>query len=216
MSSNQSASSAKKFSNTSKFKPPRPSSTSGRAVPVAEDASQVRDPITSTTDSTTKIPTELLNRLLRQFFEDEQTKISHSASVLVGRYMEIFVKEALARAKIERKESNAGSDAFLEVSNAPYMHRRCNESSRLRGGHLPDQTDMKACYRWRTWRSWRHSYCWTSEVGTLQLWNSDDHTSHEASMLHHIKEAVWNQEKVVLQRLHSVGSLAALENIVSV
>lgn len=66
------------------------------------------------------IPAPLLARLLHENFEDPNTQIQKGAMTLTGRYMEIFVREALARAKHERGRSarNDGiSDSFLQVED---------------------------------------------------------------------------------------------------
>ncbi|KAJ4362655.1 hypothetical protein N0V95_001363 [Ascochyta clinopodiicola] len=66
------------------------------------------------------IPAPLLARLLHENFEDANTQIQKGAMTLTGRYMEIFVREALARAKHERARSarNDGiSDGFLQVED---------------------------------------------------------------------------------------------------
>lgn len=55
------------------------------------------------------IPAELLTRLLHEFFESESTRITKDANGAVAKYMDIFVREAIARAAAERE---AG---FLEV-----------------------------------------------------------------------------------------------------
>ena len=56
-----------------------------------------------------KIPPELLTRILHAFFEREGTRITRDANAAVARYMDIFVREAIARAAVER------SGGFLEV-----------------------------------------------------------------------------------------------------
>ncbi|KAF9695447.1 hypothetical protein EKO04_006539 [Ascochyta lentis] len=66
------------------------------------------------------IPAPLLARLLHENFEDPNTQIQKGAMTLTGRYMEIFVREALARAKHERARSarNDGIlDGFLQVED---------------------------------------------------------------------------------------------------
>jgi hypothetical protein len=85
------------------------------APPPARDA---RPPPTSLTPN--PIPTPLLARLLYENFEDPDTQIQKGAMNLVGKYMEIFVREAFARAKNEREQSvKAGgiSDGFLQVED---------------------------------------------------------------------------------------------------
>lgn len=56
------------------------------------------------------IPGDLLVRLLNTFFEKDDTKISRDANAAVAKYMDVFVKEAIARTAHER------SGSFLEVS----------------------------------------------------------------------------------------------------
>ena len=62
----------------------------------------------------------MLTKLLHVHFEDPNTRMSKAASKAVGKYMETFVREALARAAFERSkeaEQNGGGsrDMFLEV-----------------------------------------------------------------------------------------------------
>ncbi|KAF2827882.1 hypothetical protein CC86DRAFT_201457 [Ophiobolus disseminans] len=66
------------------------------------------------------IPAPLLARLIYENFEDPNTQIQKGAMNLVGKYMEIFVREAFARAKQEREMNvRAGgiSDGFLQVED---------------------------------------------------------------------------------------------------
>lgn len=58
------------------------------------------------------IPPELLTRILHEFFEKDGTRITKDANSSVAKYMDIFVKEAIARAAAER------DGGFLEVSTA--------------------------------------------------------------------------------------------------
>jgi hypothetical protein len=70
--------------------------------------------------SPSPIPAPLLARLLYENFDDPNTQIQKGAMNLVGKYMEIFVREAFARAKQERETSvKAGgmSDGFLQVED---------------------------------------------------------------------------------------------------
>ncbi|KAI1494438.1 CENP-S associating centromere protein X-domain-containing protein [Biscogniauxia mediterranea] len=57
------------------------------------------------------IPPELLTRILHEFFEKDSTRISKDANAAVAKYMDIFVREAIARTAVE-KESG-----FLEVED---------------------------------------------------------------------------------------------------
>lgn len=55
------------------------------------------------------IPPDLLSRILHEFFEKDGTRITKPANNAVAKYMDVFVKEAIARAAAER------GGAFLEV-----------------------------------------------------------------------------------------------------
>ena len=70
------------------------------------------------------IPERLLQVLLKHHYEDKTTNIGADARKLVAKYMETFVREAVARAIVERKGTaddggspGVGGD-FLEVSSA--------------------------------------------------------------------------------------------------
>jgi hypothetical protein len=97
--------------------------------PFASDAQPYADPIEIDSDSQAEqederreaIPPELLMRLLHENFKEKGTRLSKDASNAVGRYMETFVREALARAafarvEIEEREAGAGG-GFLEVED---------------------------------------------------------------------------------------------------
>lgn len=147
----------KKASNT-KFKPPRPSNTAARGA--VERAEENTKP--SSADTSARIPSDLLTRLLNQFFEDERTGISGDASDLVGKYMDIFVKEALARAAIERKENNGGGDNFLEASTLTDPIPSWFTVLAPRSIQL--WADGSLSSRLRTWRNWPRSCCSISDV----------------------------------------------------
>lgn len=55
------------------------------------------------------IPRELLTRVLHEFFAKDATRISRDANAAVGKYVDVFVREAIARAAVEKK------GGFLEV-----------------------------------------------------------------------------------------------------
>ncbi|OLN87169.1 Centromere protein X [Colletotrichum chlorophyti] len=57
------------------------------------------------------IPPELLTRLLHEFFEKDDTRLSKPANAAAGKYMDIFVREAIARCVHERP------GGFLEVED---------------------------------------------------------------------------------------------------
>ena len=146
MASQRSKASAK--NKTPAFKPPRPaakSKESSKDVGARRKSAPARPPPTfsssddddseeqadpSVSDSRAPpplsqeppptIPPKLLTRLLHHHFDDEQTRIAKDAKELVGKYMETFVREALARAAYERgRNGGAGKGGdFLEVSSS--------------------------------------------------------------------------------------------------
>jgi len=78
---------------------------------------------TSTQDAPPTIPPALLTKLLHHHFKESKMRIRKDAEGVVGKYMETFVREAIARAAFERSEAVAqGTVApglageFLEVS----------------------------------------------------------------------------------------------------
>ena len=70
------------------------------------------------------IPPALLTSLLHHHFKDDKIRIGKDANGVVGKYMETFVREAIARAAFERSEAAVkekvggagGAGVFLEVS----------------------------------------------------------------------------------------------------
>ena len=84
--------------------------------------------ITTEDEPKVTIPTKLLTTLLHHNFQDkEKTKIGKDASLVVGHYVDTFVREALARAVYERQEADRETeggrgDGFLEVSE----YTRCD------------------------------------------------------------------------------------------
>jgi hypothetical protein len=68
------------------------------------------------------IPPKLLTRLLHRHFQDEKTKIAKDANRVVAKYVDVFVREALARAAYEKAEGERSGDigdrrrdGYLEV-----------------------------------------------------------------------------------------------------
>jgi len=69
---------------------------------------------------TPPIPAPLLARLLHHNFDDKNTQIQKGAMDLFGKYLNIFVQEALARAKEERRKARSqghASGRFLQVED---------------------------------------------------------------------------------------------------
>lgn len=66
------------------------------------------------------VPSDLVTRLLYEFFESDKTKITKDANEAVARYVDIFVREAIARSVVEREGGNGTTTAggeFLEVED---------------------------------------------------------------------------------------------------
>lgn len=82
------------------------------AMEVDED-DQVDDEDDEDEEPEKGIPPDLLTRILHEFFEKDGTRITKDANNAMAKYMDIFVKEAIARAAAER------TGGFLEVSNFP-------------------------------------------------------------------------------------------------
>ncbi|CEO59490.1 hypothetical protein PMG11_04165 [Penicillium brasilianum] len=74
-----------------------------------------------------RIPAKLLTRLLHHHFQNEKTKVAKDANTVVAKYVDVFVREAIARAAYERAEmEGAGGgrragDGFLEVEDLEKM-----------------------------------------------------------------------------------------------
>lgn len=76
------------------------------------------DTLSTTQDPPPTIPPKLLTRILHHHFKDSNVRIGKDANELVGKYMDTFVREAIARATFERSEAHDGGlgGEFLEVS----------------------------------------------------------------------------------------------------
>lgn len=72
-------------------------------------------------DEAPPIPVKLLNRLLHDGFADEDMRIGKEAMAVAGKYVETFVREALARSVFEREEAEreggGADDGFLQVED---------------------------------------------------------------------------------------------------
>ncbi|KAE8350874.1 CENP-S associating centromere protein X-domain-containing protein [Aspergillus coremiiformis] len=72
------------------------------------------------------IPAKLLTKIVHHHFKNQKTKIAKDANGVVAKYVDVFVREALARAAFERAEGNVGlerevGDEFLEVEDLEKM-----------------------------------------------------------------------------------------------
>lgn len=75
-----------------------------------------------TQDAPPTIPPALLTRLLHHHFQNDKVRIGKDANGVVGKYIETFVREAIARAAFERSEvglKGIGGD-FLEVGGLSF------------------------------------------------------------------------------------------------
>jgi centromere protein X len=106
--------------------PPKQTSTAKatKAQPT-RDASESSNPFESSDDQAERanqainveeepepeksIPKALLTRILHEFFAKEATRISRDANAAVGKYVDVFVREAIARTAVEKR------GGFLEV-----------------------------------------------------------------------------------------------------
>ncbi|KAM4059134.1 CENP-S associating centromere protein X domain-containing protein [Hirsutella rhossiliensis] len=57
------------------------------------------------------IPEDLLTRVLHELFAKAATRISRDANAAVGKYVDVFVREAIARAAVDKR------GGFLEVED---------------------------------------------------------------------------------------------------
>ncbi|KAL7927813.1 CENP-S associating centromere protein X domain-containing protein [Trichoderma austrokoningii] len=57
------------------------------------------------------IPKALLTRILHEFFTKDATRMSRDANAAVGKYVDVFVREAIARTAMEKRSG------FLEVED---------------------------------------------------------------------------------------------------
>ncbi|KAL2871816.1 CENP-X/MHF2 family protein [Aspergillus lucknowensis] len=110
----------------------RPSSPSNSNSNSADEADYILAEIThkesnddDVVSSEPVIPQKLLTRLLHHHFRNEKTKIAKDANAIVAKYIDVYVREAVARAAFERAESGTRGggvgDGFLEVEDLEKM-----------------------------------------------------------------------------------------------
>lgn len=78
---------------------------------VDDDEEEEEEELDSDDEPPKTIPPLLLTRMLHEFFEKDTTRITKDANEAVARYMDVFVREAIARAAVER------DGGFLEVED---------------------------------------------------------------------------------------------------
>lgn len=108
----------KKASKDSTAKTSKPSKKPQSSDPFASDdeveeaaARQIDDKEEDEPAAEKTIPKELLTRLLHEFFTKDATRISRDANAAVGKYVDVFVREAIARTAVEKQSG------FLEASH---------------------------------------------------------------------------------------------------
>ncbi|RDA83805.1 hypothetical protein CP532_4606, partial [Ophiocordyceps camponoti-leonardi (nom. inval.)] len=84
---------------------PEPVELSDAEEPGAEAEEQTQ------TEPEKTIPRDLLTRVLHEFFAKDATRISRDANAAVGKYVDVFVREAIVRAAVDKK------GGFLEVED---------------------------------------------------------------------------------------------------
>ncbi|EGX46682.1 hypothetical protein AOL_s00097g586 [Orbilia oligospora ATCC 24927] len=82
-----------------------------------------------------KIPPELIAKLVKNFLEDEGTKVSGAATKTVGEYMHLFLTEAVYRAVSNRRDGDpwaktTNSGLMLEVCTRMSSHKICCVAAR--------------------------------------------------------------------------------------
>ncbi|KAJ5614792.1 hypothetical protein N7528_008446 [Penicillium herquei] len=105
--------------------------------PVSEEPDYILAEIThpapeeDITTSAPQINPKLLTGIFHHFFKNEKTRISKDADAMMAKYMDLFVREAIARGKLERdlvnesKGRSGPADNFIEVEDletlAPWL-----------------------------------------------------------------------------------------------
>ncbi|OAQ98721.1 hypothetical protein LLEC1_03310 [Akanthomyces lecanii] len=77
----------------------------------SSDAAASSDPGGGDATADKSIPKDLLTRILHDLFEKDATRVSRDANAAVGKYVDVFVREAIARTAVEKRSG------FLEVED---------------------------------------------------------------------------------------------------
>ncbi|KAG8623008.1 hypothetical protein KVT40_007984 [Elsinoe batatas] len=85
--------------------PPNQTPAKPNTAPPAKDRPRFPQPETTEDEAIPGIPPALLTRIMHEFYLDKDTKISRDADAMVRRYVDLFVREAIARAAEGQKEA---------------------------------------------------------------------------------------------------------------
>ncbi|KAI7282380.1 hypothetical protein KC345_g3580 [Hortaea werneckii] len=100
-------------------KPARPKSP----VPISDDNSSPRSsppaggeqpPVPSQSSETPGVPQNLLVRLLHENLRDKKTQIDKNAIQVLDKYIEVFVREAIARTSLSKQERAASGEILAD------------------------------------------------------------------------------------------------------
>lgn len=108
------------------------------------------------------IPPDLLTRILHEFFEKDGTRITKDANNAMAKYMDVFVKEAIARAAAER------TGGFLEVSIKSPRNRVTPYETLLKFQDQDPDENLLHVNRLRISKRLLHSFFWICECRALQ------------------------------------------------
>ncbi|KAL1898664.1 hypothetical protein Cpir12675_001771 [Ceratocystis pirilliformis] len=87
------------------------SASGGDVTTLADGNNSASDTEQVDGEAKVQVPEELITRVLHDMFEKENTRISKDANRAVGKYLDVFIREALMRASAER------GARFLEVED---------------------------------------------------------------------------------------------------
>ena len=99
------------FASSDEEQPAAPSSDEDEEAPSTSKKASRGGEEAGAEDPEKTIPKELLTRLLHEFFAKDATRVSKDANAAVGKYVDVFVREAIARTAVEKQ------GGFLEVSS---------------------------------------------------------------------------------------------------
>jgi centromere protein X len=104
---------------SSKGESDSPSAQQSAPTARRQSANTERDAQAAAEQQSPLIPALLLTRICQENFHHPDTKLGKEARMLLGKYMDTFVREALARAKheMDQKKGAARTRDFLEVED---------------------------------------------------------------------------------------------------